>query len=763
MKPKVLVIEIAAIDVLLQSRIESEKWFDNFSIPAEVSGLRLRYHAGVVLLSLNMGSPVPRVAVFKLEEGRLFDAIRADLRVEAFYRCLRAALSVFSRTVAIPTSWRPYHYKSRVSFQVAPKSTGDRARMCLDTRPAGELNAYFYEVDVEERDLKKLEPSFDAYQFAISNLKDAYATPAISSVPIEGETVAKVEASAVRNGESKMHLDLQDSFEDRITQGVQFQQWYDRRLSKRQREFVDASLTQSMRIRGAAGTGKTLTLVIKLLKSLYDAIGKQAPIRAAFITHSTATSELVRNLISDIDERAILYSPPAGVVLQISTLQEMANSALSYDLQNLQPLSSDGLEGRVMQMEIISSAMSDYRKSDWLVYKAGCSEPFIRYMEEEQDSPAFRYFCFELMNEFACVLDADGVRDSWERKAKYKTEKRRQWMMRLSTESERQVVLDLYAIFRKTLRDMNAIGADQMISDYLGYLDSFRWDVIRAREGFDVILVDELHLFNRQEQMLFHHLMRDSNQTPVILMAYDAKQSPRDTFVGLTAGEAEQVNFWRDAKLGEIKKFELVDVFRYTPQIQQALFLIDQSFPAVDLQEEWPPYSGISQIADGPIPSAYVVKDYKLLYEKGFVEAIDAVRELGKGKSVAILCLNAERFQIYIEVGKYREKFLPIVSREDISSINRAGKRFIVSMPEYVAGLQFDTVILMDVNQAEIPDSVHATGAKRRFVSNVYLGASRAERVLKIYATEDQGGLSEILTLPLNRGAISLESKTGLN
>ncbi|MGH9962333.1 MAG: hypothetical protein ACREBC_35320, partial [Pyrinomonadaceae bacterium] len=241
------------------------------------------------------------------------------------------------------------------------------------------------------------------------------------------------------------------------------------------------------------------------------------------------------------------------------------------------------------------------------------------------------------MNEFACVLDADGVRDSVERRVKYLDEKRKSWMMNLATREEREVMLALYTRFRQQLRDMGAIGIDQMIADYLGFLDSFRWDNIRRKEGFDAVFVDELHLFNRQERMVFRDLMRDDSKAPIVLMAYDAKQSSRDTFVGMTEKDEGKFNFWRDAKLGNVEQFELVDVFRYTPQISQLLSMIDKSFPALDLEEEWPRYSGVSQISDGPEPICVEVNKTEELYNLVFPRAAQAVRRLGKGRRIAVL------------------------------------------------------------------------------------------------------------------------------
>ncbi len=100
--------------------------------------------------------------------------------------------------------------------------------------------------------------------------------------------------------------------------------------------------------------------------------------------------------------------------------------------------------------------------------------------------------------------------------------------------------------------------------------------------------------------------------------------------------------------------------------------------------------------------------------------------------------------------GQYQGKVFTITSREDTAELRHAGKRFIFSMPEYVAGLQFETVFLIHVDVAEAPADA-GTGIRRQFISNVYLGASRAEQELKICTSEAHGGASDILNLALQR------------
>jgi len=74
-------------------------------------------------------------------------------------------------------------------------------------------------------------------------------------------------------------------------------------------------------------------------------------------------------------------------------------------------------------------------------------------------------------------------------------------------------------------------------------------------------------------------------------------------------------------------------------------------------------------------------------------------------------------------------------------------------MPEYVAGLQFDTVFLIHVDASEAPTD-SSSGQRRRFISSIYLGSSRAEKTLHISAYLSRGGKSDILDMSLERHSL---------
>lgn len=242
-------------------------------------------------------------------------------------------------------------------------------------------------------------------------------------------------------------------------------------------------------------------------------------------------------------------------------------------------------------------------------------------------------------------------------------------------------------------------------------------------------------------------------------MAYDLKQSPNDAATQSSDG-SNQI-FTVTSGLQNSDLVQLDKVFRYTPQIAEFLSDLDASFPALNIPDEWDLYSGMPQLDNGHKPELTVFKDERSLFKSILDSAVTIARSAkGGGRRVAVLCASEEMFDRYLPIanGQYEGKIFPISGRDPSSELRHAGKRFIFSMPEYVAGLQFDTVFLIHVDVADAPTNA-SLGMRRRFISNIYLGSSRAENVLKISACDNRGGYSDILQMAIDRGSLTLIQK----
>jgi hypothetical protein len=677
--------------------------------------------------------PVDVGLVIALSSNEAFGDLQEPNHGESFSRILRVAKNAFDRTSTLPVHWRPYHAGRFISIQSNRRNTGENGRISIDTNAQDTGWVFAFEIDrTGTSKLSQRKPEYETFEHAYAHVQEAAQTP-------------ELHEEHQANGS----VTLSETVRARAFEAAPFEEWIRTRLTTEQQAFVNQPLTSSIRLLGPAGSGKTVALVIKCLKELSE---RNGAVRYLFLTHALSTVEQIERLFDGMDHAGITKRAPPPV--RITTLYALANSEMHYDLYGLTPVSVDGHEGREVQADVIEMALQDFRSSDWITYREACSEPFRRYVESQPKSIEQRFFVWEVMNEFASVLDADGVRSSSERQAKYLEEKRKTTQMTLVNRAEREVILNLYGRFREFLASIKAIGVDQMTADFLNFLDSYRWEALRAQEGYDAVFVDELHLFSRLEKMTFRHLLRDPNTAPVVLMAYDAKQSPRDTFLGMSEDRYEHYNFWRDAKLGKVEKFEFLDVFRYSPQITKALACIDKSFPGDDFREEWPAYKGIAKAKDGPVPTLTVLKTTVDSYRFAFTRAKELQRRLERQGRVAVLCASTELFSKYLTAGDLKSLFVAITSRDDIAQINLSPKKFVFSSPEYVAGLQFHTVLLIEVNKNETPQGPYSASSTRKFASQVYLGASRAERQLELYATEEHGGPSPILRIALDEGSI---------
>jgi hypothetical protein len=674
-------------------------------------------------------------------------SLNEDVRQEAIARILKCAtMFVTGRMRSIPVSWRAFHSKNQLTFQAdrrlrsADGGLTDAGRIVTEIAHDIGPRVFAYLLDRSgTKDLSIFKPPRDLLQAALHGVSLALAQPEL--------TVGK---SVLGND-----VTLDESLPSKLKGHITTEDWYAARFTSAQRSFVDHPYSGSVRLVGPAGSGKTVALVVKCLRGLTATNLDHERKRFLFLTHASATATAVENLVLSMEPvRGFDLMASDKPALTVTTLYSLANRQMRYDLDELTPISLDGHEGRAFQADVLNEVVEIYRKGDWITYKSDCSAPFVAYMESDQDSHQRHFFLWELLNEFACVLDAEGVRNGVARRDQYLNEKRKNWMMLLPTRAEREVVLHLYDRFRSWLRDIKAIGGDQMVTDFLNHLDTFRWEATRDQEGYDAIFVDELHLFNRQERMVFRHLLRNPHAAPAVFMAYDAKQSPRDTFLKLPSSDAQHFDLWKDAKLGKVEKIELVDVFRYSPQIATTLSCIDDAFPGQDLDDDWPKYSGISRSADGPIPTICTLPTTSTTYAIVFKRARLLQKNLGKDGRVAVLCVSNELFKRHLDFTNFREIFHAITSREEASGIPQSPKKFVFSMPEYVAGLQFDTVLLIEVNKDEVPQGPYATAALRKFVSQIYLGASRAERQLEFYASGEHGGVAPILSRAVLDGAI---------
>ena len=169
----------------------------------------------------------------------------------------------------------------------------------------------------------------------------------------------------------------------------------------------------------------------------------------------------------------------------------------------------------------------------------------------------------------------------------------------------------------------------------------------------------------------------------------------------------------------------------------------------MDLEGEYATYVAESQQEDGETPTLTVYETDITLVDSVFEHAARIARDIdGGGRQVAVLCLNEAMFDKIRVAGRVRDKFVPITTREDLKELRYAKSKCVFSMPEFVAGLQFHTVFLIHADSADY-DENQGQGARRRYVSRAYLGASRAARKIMLSSSKQHGGPCQLMNVPL--------------
>lgn len=668
------------------------------------------------------------MAAIVIDGGQLMRGVRDSRKREAFNRVLRIFQSVDDRSISVPSLWRPYNVDSLISIQATTKVSGTE-RLLIDRRGTGSIFAICYGVLDPSVDFQNVQPELVDISGSRTQLK---------------RLIEKAQAEGIRHQpDSDFDLEASNLV---LGLGDNLKTWYDSKLTAKQRDFVDAPLSKSLRVRGPAGSGKTIAMVVKVLR-LIEADRQAKRIRRyAFFTHSQSTVDLIqsmiRTMLSDTELTALHDGPPHR--LYLGTLYSYAFETLGTELRGVAPLSLDGRQGRRMQAEMLHSVLRSYIRTDWVARRGGCGAAFIERIEAAAaDNEVENAFILEILNEFACVIEADGVNKSPSKRADYVSKASREpWRLALPTQDERRAVLDLHREFRIQMRQSECISVDQLVSDFERFLGSNAWELTRSASGFDAIFVDELHLLNRLERMMVLSLTKDPDAKPVVVMAEDIKQDARRLSHGLRNWQGQ---------FEKVENFEFTDVFRYTPQINAFLRSIDEFAPTLHLDEDWPQYAQVSRLPDGPRPKFTTFASAKDQYETVFKNAAACARKKKNGRLVAVLDCDYENFKRYLQAGQYKSQFIAVESRDDIAAIPNQGLKFVFSMPEFVAGLQFEDIYLLDVNNSLFTDG-EATGVqdKRRALSTIYLGASRAMRVLHISSLATSGGVPACINHAIN-------------
>ena len=480
---------------------------------------------------------------------------------------------------------------------------------------------------------------------------------------------------------------------------------------------------------GAAGTGKTTTLVLRALYLCDESRKKNEDFHALFICHSVASKDYLKLMFESASSNPnILKSDYSSQSITLTTLQEWCTEYLGNKIGRSEVLDEDAQESKDLQFRFVSDAYTQCMEHDFVSYKERCSDGFVKFIEDEDKS----YVVEKLCSEISITIKGRAEQDY----EIYKELPRLQESIPVSVEADFLFVFLIYEKYQDMLSDLGYFDNDDISLSSHAQLETPIWRRRRSELGYDAVFIDELHLFSYNELSIFHLLTKDE-KTMHIIYAVDKTQAIGDR--GLTK---ETLLNSLKVKDGSCTRYNTV--FRSSPQIVDLAFSILTSGAELFLNFENPldkiMFSfNISEEKKALIPEYIMYSSDNDMISSVFDKVDELSSKLNCSRDkVLIVCTDYELLRTLIKQGEMQKKpFEQLVRRGDFQTITSAERhnRYVVGFIDYIGGLEFEAVVIVGVDKGRVPQ---VTSTESRIYQNyewhnrMYVAITRAKYAVVI-------------------------------
>lgn len=658
----------------------------------------------------------------------------AGTRREALSRMASFTERAVSTQLTLPRGWHQYKYDSFLSFFALPGNDARGTRWITERVNDGPGVTIFWQLTTSKN------------QVRLEDFRAKVPTLPIGIVDDWHHAIVDLQA-LVSNEREKADAEV---FLPHVQLGAQQDQSLAGWLavtSPDQRRFIDATTSHSIRLRGPAGSGKTLALTLKAVHEVLLARAAGEKKRVVLITHSWS---LATQISHNIDMLGVGPLPELEVFPLLSIAEDLSPQAAQGG-DPFTVVGDDSYSGKQAQLDEILEVLTDFVAQDWITYRSSTS-PELRSRFDSDEVEDQLALAWDLLTEFGSVIGAAGIFPGAGSEARYVQSARSSWMLPLVAPSDHRVIFRLYSDYMQNLDDRRLITTDQVIADFLGYLTSHSWNRNRKSLGYDLVFVDEFHLFSPLERQAIHYLTADVSQYPRIFMALDPRQSPSAVYIGSASDSALPATATGEDELGDVTNLELSRVHRFTPQILSLVKHIHHEFPTFAFGDDWEiDFAEVtSSKLDGPQPTI-ITSGTQEAESNDIARAVFDRYHRGR---IAVAVVDSRLWATYSQLasslaqsGKYHVATL--TARSDIDDIGYRSRGIVFGSAEHLAGLQFDTVLA--VGMPVLPDSAPAN-ERRRLLSLLYLAITRAENEVQVFANDESGGAPEVLLRAIEQG-----------
>lgn len=504
-----------------------------------------------------------------------------------------------------------------------------------------------------------------------------------------------------------------------------------------------------LRVDGAAGTGKTMSLILRAYKLLNEKKEMNEPFSIIFFAHSESTNQRNQELFS-------LYNGSNYFIDENSPQRIIFTTLLSYCIDTATNIPKDSLlekdagDAKTYQLMFVEKVLNAAKKENLIkTYKPILSEQMRNFFED--DDLSLNTLCSILQHEFSVQIKGrtDGTFDSYKEIPSIKNG------LPCDNENDKELIFRLFNKYQDELESLGYYDVDDAVIEALSRLNAPIWRRERAEKGFDYIFVDEMHLFNINEQSVFHYLTKNLSQKNIpICFALDYSQAVGD--------RGDNTRDYIEKAFGEkLEKKNYSTVFRNSPQIAQFCASIAAAGTLMFQESFANPYTNTQNVFTdeeekrSKTPTLYMYDNDE--------EIIKSLKNHVDTMTRELQCKHSEIATIVFD-----EKYLSDSTLEEISETT--GIKFTHVKPGFkidnseipilspydVNGLEFKAAILLGVDEGRLPQTAGVCDISDHYIKYssfnlLYLSSSRAKYQIIILGSK-LNGKSSCLEHSINTG-----------
>ncbi len=484
--------------------------------------------------------------------------------------------------------------------------------------------------------------------------------------------------------------------------------YWTKNLTESQKKFVFSESFGPDILKGAAGTGKTLSLILRSVVQLKNAKKTDNQLRAIFITHSIATKNNIENLIASNGGDEFINSGKLQSI-EVTTLQEWCINNLGNRISATEYLDSDALESKQLQLLYINEALEDFFIKDY-AGSLNFISPKLKKFFGNNDPWGISILLQEEISTYIKGRAGDDLKT-------YMSLPRTKNIIPIENDDDFKTIFSIYNKYQEKLIALNLFDSDDITLSALKETSTPIWKRRRMTAGFDIMYIDETHLFNINELSLFHNLLKPNSNHIVFTM--DRSQATGDTTI-----TKEDVAKELDANLAN--EHGLSAVFRSSEHIINLASCVLASGATLFQELENPlaeSMTGHTSLIEDKCCVPYIItkQNASEVYRASFSFVDHIAQELDISKSDVLIVPCTD--QVFKELKNFAEsndkEYISIERRGDNLAVEAAATNnlYVIGGMDYIGGLEFSVVVIVGADSDKFPEQSTYTGESLHFIN----------------------------------------------